>query len=63
MLMANNVGIVMVYYIGGNGPAIIYANGEQVWYQHGILHRDNGPAVIYANGEQRWYQHDIQYFP
>lgn len=40
-------------------PAIIYANGDQFWYQHNKRHRDNDlPAVIYENGTQHWYRHD-----
>lgn len=40
-------------------PAIIRANGDQMWYQNGDLHRDNNlPAIIYANGGQLWYQHN-----
>ena len=39
-----------------SGPAVIYANGEQQWYQNGQRHRTDGPAVILPNGEQQWYQ-------
>lgn len=27
------------------GPAMIYNNGTEIWYQHGKRHRINGPAV------------------
>lgn len=37
-----------------DGPAIIYFNGTQEWYQIGKLHRINGPAIIYADGRQAW---------
>ena len=38
-------------------PAIIFAKGDQIWYQNDLIHRDNNqPAIIYANGEQQWYQ-------
>jgi hypothetical protein len=40
------------------GPAVIYANGHQIWYRHGQRHRVDGPAVIEADGRQRWYQDD-----
>jgi hypothetical protein len=40
-------------------PAVIYADGSQIWYQNGKLHRDNDlPAVIWANGTQYWYKND-----
>ncbi len=39
------------------GPAMIWADGTQFWYQHGKPHRDDGPAVIYANGTRLWYRH------
>jgi hypothetical protein len=38
-------------------PAIVFATGEQYWYQHGKLHRDEGPAVVFNGGEEYWYQH------
>ena len=38
------------------GPAAIFADGTEVWYQNGELHRVGGPAVIHSNGEEHWYQ-------
>ena len=38
------------------GPAAIFADGAEIWYQNGVFHRTNGPAVIYPNGECDWYQ-------
>ena len=38
-----------------DGPAIIYANGEQHWYFNDKLHRTDGPAIIWPNGDQFWY--------
>lgn len=38
-----------------DGPAIIFAAGEQRWYIDGRLHREDGPAIIYANGYEEWY--------
>lgn len=45
----------------GDQPAIIYADGSQMWYSHGKLHRSNGlPAVIMANGRQEWWNNGEQ---
>jgi hypothetical protein len=41
-----------------DGPAIIYADGEQCWYLNGLRHREDGPAVIRADGTQSWYIND-----
>ncbi len=41
-----------------DGPARIWPDGTQRWYQHGELHRDDGPAVIMPNGAWAWFQHD-----
>jgi len=27
-----------------DGPAVIYKNGNEAWYQNGLLHREGGPA-------------------
>jgi DNA ligase (NAD+) len=39
------------------GPALIRANGDQMYYQFGKLHRDpdEGPAVILHTGMQKWF--------
>jgi hypothetical protein len=37
------------------GPAIIWANGSQIWYRNGKRHREDGPAIIWANGSQEWF--------
>ena len=39
-----------------NGPAMIWPDGAQYWYQHGKCHRDDGPAVIKPDGKY-WYKH------
>ena len=40
---------------------IIRADGYQMWYQNGQLHRDGDqPAVIWANGNKEWCQHGQQ---
>ncbi len=42
-----------------DGPATIWLDGTQSWWQHGILGRDDGPAIIYLDGRQQWYQHNM----
>jgi hypothetical protein len=37
------------------GPAAIWGNGTQAWYQHGKLHREDGPALELASGKRRWF--------
>jgi len=39
-----------------DGPAIIWMDGTELWYQHGKLHREDGPAVEHANGLHEWYR-------
>ena len=34
-------------------PAIIYDNGNKLWYQNGLLHRLNGPATIHHDKRHR----------
>ena len=38
-----------------DGPAVIYPNGNKLWYLNGKLHRENGPAIEHVNGNKRWY--------
>lgn len=44
-----------IIYLKGNifhrldGPAIIYANGDQRWYKNGKRHREEGPAICDLN--------------
>ncbi len=40
------------------GPAMIWTDGTQFWYQHGELHRDGGPAEVRPDGTQFWHQHN-----
>ncbi len=40
-----------------DGPAIIFSDGRQEWYQNGKQHCDSGAAYI-NNGHQEWYQND-----
>ena len=35
--------------------AIVYPNGDRVWYLDGKLHREDGPAIEYANGMKSWW--------
>ena len=37
------------------GPAVIWADGSQIWFLNGQKHRVDGPAAIYADGSQEWY--------
>lgn len=37
-----------------DGPAVIYDNGEQVWYKDGKRHRIDGPARI-CDDHEEWY--------
>jgi hypothetical protein len=38
-----------------DGPAAIFIDGDERWYQHGKLHREDGPAVIEVDGSEHWY--------
>lgn len=40
------------------GPATIYKDGQQEWYQYGKLHRTDGPAIIEENGIESWWIDD-----
>ena len=37
------------------GPAVIYPDGSEWWYQQGQIHREDGPAVIYQDGDCQWW--------
>jgi hypothetical protein len=37
-----------------DGPAVVYTNGEQYWYKHGVIHREGGPAIIKSDGTEEW---------
>lgn len=39
-----------------HGPAIVYTDGGESWYQNGQLHRDHGPAIVHTDGQVLWYQ-------
>ncbi len=38
-----------------DGPALIYDNGTQHWFQNGKRHREDGPSRIWPDGIQYWY--------
>ena len=44
-----------------DGPAIIFADGEEHWYQNGKRHRIDGPAITFASGVCFWYLDGIHY--
>ena len=41
-----------------DGPARIYANGDQEWWVRGLLHRLDGPAVIWFDSGDVYYARD-----
>ena len=38
-----------------DGPAVIYSDGNALWYQNGLLHRTDGPAVMLSSGIGHWF--------
>ncbi len=38
-----------------DGPAAIWANGDQEWHLNGLRHRINGPAAIWTDAGQQWW--------
>ena len=47
-----------------NGPAVIYAGGDTIWYKHGKLHRENGPAREWPHDDvEEWYKDGKPYEP
>lgn len=43
------------------GPAIIWADGDQLWLLNGYLHRADGPAMMWPSGGIAWYLNGINY--
>lgn len=39
-----------------DGPAVIFTNGDKIWYINGKIHRNDGPAIEFTDGTQEWYQ-------
>lgn len=56
-----------VYHLDGryhriDGPAVLYDDGSQEWYQHGEIHREDGPAIIDEGlGDVSWWLNDQKY--
>jgi hypothetical protein len=47
-----------------NGPAVIFNDGDTLWYRHGQMHRDDGPARIWVKyGIEEWYKDGKPYKP
>jgi hypothetical protein len=44
-----------------DGPAVLYVDGDQVWYINGKLHREDGPACVGNNGYREWWINSILY--
>lgn len=38
-----------------DGPAIVWEDGDEEWYQNGELHRMDGPAVTYKLSNSTYY--------
>jgi hypothetical protein len=39
-------------------PAVLYLEGDMLWYQHGNVHRDHDrPAYIGGDGSKSWHQY------
>jgi hypothetical protein len=52
------------YYHRLDGPAIIYRDGDMVWYRHGNRHRDDGPALDWPSANRfKWYKDGREYEP
>jgi len=47
------------------GPAQIWLDGHQVYYEYGLIHRPHelGPSVIGSNGCQEYYEHGKRHRP
>ena len=43
------------------GPAAIFADGTEIWYQNGVLHRTDGPAVFdpQSLAEEYWVNGEL----
>ena len=37
------------------GPAVIWKNGKEEWYQYGKRHRTNGPAIIEQDQTEEYW--------
>ena len=43
------------------GPAVIFSNGGEGWFQNGLCHRIDGPAIIYSTGTKFWCQNNLRH--
>ncbi len=41
-----------------DGPALIWINGDKVWWIHGERHREDGPAIIYSDDSKSYWLND-----
>lgn len=45
-----------VYHRNDGGPAIIHANGTEVWLKNGCYYRPNNPTSIHISGKEEWHR-------
>lgn len=38
-----------------DGPALLWTDGSEHWFENGVLHRIGGPAIDRNDGFQQWY--------
>ena len=43
------------YLHNEDGPAIVYPNGDKLYYRNGLLHNEKGAAIAYHDGERSYY--------
>lgn len=43
-----------------DGPAAIYADGQNEWWFNGKRHREDGPAIEGTYGNKCWYLNGIE---
>lgn len=43
-----------------DAPAIIYEDGTECWYEHGVYHRRDGPAIIWDEHRNAWFIYGVQ---
>jgi len=43
-----------------DGPAVIYANGSEFYYQNGKRHRLDGPAAIWEDGDVEYWEKGVR---
>lgn len=42
-----------------DGPAVIWNNGTNEYYHHGVLHAEGRPTASFANGTLKWYNKGV----